>query len=160
MQDVSLRARVIDRARLPTKLARSLGRMLPSAFVSGRRRSEVRVFRGSIAWPEVPPVYASYLALRPCPQDSEPVWFACPSPYDSFIRYILPVWCLASCYPKAIATAIGDSVLRTGLALRHVTPGRVLQSTRKLLQGNLTKESSCMISGAGERLQGYRGLTC
>src|SRR5215472_1436523 len=30
------------------------------------------------------------MALRPCPHDSEPAWLAVPSPYDSFIRDILP----------------------------------------------------------------------
>jgi len=71
----------------------SLDRMLPSALCQGVSVLKLGVFRGSIAWPIVAPVYASYLALRPCPQDSEPVWLARPSPYDSFIRYILPVPC-------------------------------------------------------------------
>ena len=93
MQDVSLRARVTDRAGLPLKLAMTLHRMLPSALCQGVGVLKLGVFRGSITWPIVPPVYASYLALRPCPQDSEPVWLARPSPYDSFIRYILPVPC-------------------------------------------------------------------
>jgi hypothetical protein len=35
-----------------------------------------------------------YLALRPDPHESEPVWFVTPSPYDSFIRCISPVRCL------------------------------------------------------------------
>lgn len=91
----------------------SLDRMLPSALCQGVGVLKLGVFRGSIAWPIVAPVYASYVALRPYPQDSEPVWLAGPSPYDSFIRYILPV----PCSPKAA---------RTGLTLRHVTPGRVL----------------------------------
>lgn len=71
----------------------SLDRMLPSALCQGVGVLKLGVFRGSIAWPIVAPVYASYLALRPCPQDSEPAWLARPSPYDSFIRYILPVPC-------------------------------------------------------------------
>jgi len=68
----------------------ALGRMLPSALCQGVGVLKLGVFRGSITWPVVPPVYASYPALRPCPQDSEPAWLARPSPYDSFIRYILP----------------------------------------------------------------------
>jgi len=71
----------------------ALGRMLPSALCQGVGVLKFGVFRGSITWPIVPPVYASYPALRPCPQDSEPAWLARPSPYDSFIRYILPVRC-------------------------------------------------------------------
>src|SRR5580692_557954 len=62
----------------------------------------------SIAWPVGPPVYASYLALRPSPQDSEPVWLSRPSPYGSFICSTLPVPCM-----------------RTGLTLRHVIPSGV-----------------------------------
>src|SRR5208282_4998139 len=76
--------------RTPAKLAMTLSRMLPSALCQGVGVLKLGVFRGSIAWPVVPPVYASYLALRPCPQDSEPAWLARPSPYDSFIRCILP----------------------------------------------------------------------
>jgi len=76
--------------RTPAKLAMALGRMLPSALCQGVGVLKFGVFRGSITWPVVPPVYASYPALRPCPQDSEPAWLARPSPYDSFIRYILP----------------------------------------------------------------------
>ncbi len=64
--------------------------MLPSALCQGVGVLKLGVFRGSITWPIVPPVYASYPALRPCPQDSEPARLARPSPYDSFIRYILP----------------------------------------------------------------------
>jgi hypothetical protein len=74
--------------RTPTKLAMALGRMLPSALCQGVGVLKLGVFRGSITWPVVPPVYASYPALRPCPQDSEPARLARPSPYDSFIRYI------------------------------------------------------------------------
>ena len=58
--------------RTPTKLAMALGRMLPSALCQGVGVLKFGVFRGSITWPVVPPVYASYPALRPCPQDSEP----------------------------------------------------------------------------------------
>ena len=64
--------------------------MLPSALCQGVGVLKFGVFRGSIAWPVVPPVYASYLTLRPCPQDSVPAWLARPSPYGSFIRYIMP----------------------------------------------------------------------
>jgi hypothetical protein len=79
--------------RTPTKLAMALGRMLPSALCRGVGVLKFGVSRGSITWPVVPPVYASYPALRPCAQDSEPAWLAKPSPYDSFIRYILPDRC-------------------------------------------------------------------
>jgi hypothetical protein len=75
----------------------SLNRILPSALCQGVGVLKLGVFRGSIAWPIVAPVNASYMALRPCPQDSESAWLARPSPYDSFIRYILPV----PCSPKA-----------------------------------------------------------
>ena len=105
--------------------------MLPSALCQGVGVLKLGVFRGSITWPGVPPVCASYLALRPCPQDSEPVWFAIPSPYDSFIRYILPAVLVrsASWSPKAVETAIGSTVLTHRLlALRHVTPKRELHS--------------------------------
>ena len=74
--------------RTPAKLAMALDRMLPSALCQGVGVLKLGVFRGSITWPVVPPVNASYPALRPCPHDSEPVWLARPSPYDSFIRYI------------------------------------------------------------------------
>src|SRR5208282_1833135 len=74
--------------RTPAELAMSLSRLLPSALCQGVGVLKLGVFRGSIAWPIVAPVYASYMALRPCPQDSEPAWLARPSPYDSFIRYI------------------------------------------------------------------------
>ena len=70
----------------------ALGRMLPSALCQGVSVLKLGVFRGSITWPVVPPVNASYPDLRPCPHDSEPVWLARPSPYDSFIRYISPVF--------------------------------------------------------------------
>ena len=75
------------------KLAFTFHRMLPSALCQSVGVLKLGVFRGSSAWPVVPPVNASYPALRPCPHDSEPVWLARPSPYDSFIRYILPAWC-------------------------------------------------------------------
>jgi hypothetical protein len=80
-------------AQHPAQLAMALSRMLPSALCQSVGVLKFGVFRGSITWPVVPPVNASYLASRPCPHDSEPVWFATPSPYDSFIRYILPARC-------------------------------------------------------------------
>jgi len=130
------------------KLACTLHRMLPSASCQGVGVLKLGVFRGSITWPIVPPVNASYTALRPCPHDSEPVWLAGPSPYDSFIRYILPACPVrsASRSLKVLATALKEHgayapdvgaatrCLRTGcwrcdtvlthrvLALRHVTP--------------------------------------
>ena len=92
------------------KLALTLHRMLPSASCQGVGVLKFGVFRGSITWPIVPPVYASYLTLRPCPQDSEPVWLARPSPYDSFIRYILPACTVqsASRSLKVVATALKE----------------------------------------------------
>ena len=116
----------------------ALGRMLPSALCQGVGVLKLGVFRGSIAWPVVPPVYASYLTLRPCPQDSEPVWLARPSPYDSFIRYILPVRygrlvsLKVSCYCPQRARC-----LRTGLTLRHVIPKWELQSYPKFTIDNV-----------------------
>ena len=94
--------------RTPAQLAIALDRMLPSALCQGVGVLKLGVFRGSIAWPVVPPVYASYLTLRPCPQDSEPVWLARPSPYDSFIRYILPVRCGRLVSLKSVATALKE----------------------------------------------------
>ena len=126
--------------RTPAQLAMALDRILPSALCQGVGVLKLGVFRGSIAWPVVPPVYASYLALRPCPQDSEPVWLARPSPYDSFIRYILPVRCgrhvslEVSCYCPQRARC-----LRTGLTLRHSTPSGVLTSNLRLLYSNLNR---------------------
>ena len=42
-------------------------------------------------WPARTPVNASAMTLLPSPHDSGPVWFAKPSPYDSFIHYTFPV---------------------------------------------------------------------
>src|SRR6266852_3268615 len=61
--------------------------MIAFRFPSGRRHPGVRVFRGSISWPVLSPVNASTPLLRVMPHDSGPVWFATPSPYDSFIHY-------------------------------------------------------------------------
>jgi hypothetical protein len=72
--------------------------------------------------------YASYPALRPCPQDSELAWLARPSPYDSFIRYISPVGLQHRGLPCALVLPSVVRCLRTGLTLRHVTPEWVLQS--------------------------------
>jgi hypothetical protein len=110
------------------KLAFTLHRLLPSASCQGVGVLKFGVFRGSITWPVVPPVNASYPALRPCPHDSEPVWLARPSPYDSFIRYILPACPVrsASCSLKVVATASKNTVLtHRMLALRHVIPNWV-----------------------------------
>ncbi len=91
------------------QLAMALPRMLPSALCQSVGVLKFGVFRGSSPWPIVPPVNASHLTLRSNPHDSEPVWFAGPSPYGSYIHYILPARCL-----------------RIGLALRHITPEWVL----------------------------------
>ena len=45
-------------------------------------------FRGSVARPARTPVNASPAALRPMVHDSEPVWVATPSPYDTCIHNI------------------------------------------------------------------------
>jgi len=110
------------------KLAVTLHRMLPSASCQGVGVLKLGVFRGSITWPIVPPVNASYPASRPCPHDSEPVWLAGPSPYDSFIRYILPACTVqsASRSTKAIATALtehGAYAPEVGAATRHPQRG-------------------------------------
>ena len=107
--------------RTPAKLAMALGRMLPSALCQGVGVLKLGVFRGSITWPVVPPVYASYPALRPCPQDSEPVWLARPSPYDSFIRYILPD-SMPTTLPVPPVWRCKHAAYGIGLTLRHVTP--------------------------------------
>ncbi len=115
------------------KLAFTLHRMLPSASCQGVGVLKFGVFRGSITWPVVPPVNASYPALRPCPHDSEPVWLAGPSPYDSFIRYILPACPVrsASRSSKVMLLPSKNTVLTHRLlALRHVIPNGVLISRR------------------------------
>ena len=106
----------------------ALRRMLPSALCQGVGVLKLGVFRGSITWPVVPPVYASYLTLRSCPQDSEPVWLARPSPYGSFIHYILPVWCGLHSAPRRWLLLPPKNTVLTHrlLALRHVIPNRVL----------------------------------
>jgi len=98
---------------------------LPSALCQGVGVLKLGVFRGSITWPVVPPVYASYPALRPCPQDSEPAWLARPSPYDSFIRCILP-----DSMPTALPTP--PVVVVQARCLRH----RVDATTRHPQIGN------------------------
>jgi hypothetical protein len=92
--------------------------------VSMRRRPGVWVFRGSSSWPIVPPVYASTPPSRATPQDSEPVWFATPSPYDSFIRYILPASMLSgfTSFPPVRAWLYNTRCLRHRL-LTHVAVG-------------------------------------
>jgi hypothetical protein len=94
---------------------------LPSALCQGVGVLKLGVFRGSIAWPAVPPVYASYPALRLCPQDSEPVWLARPSPYDSFIRYTLPD-SMPTAQPVPPVWWCKHAAYGIGLTLRHVTP--------------------------------------
>jgi len=104
--------------------------MLPSALCQGVGVLKFGVFRGSFSWPIIPPVNASYLTLRPCPHDSEPVWLARPSLYDSFIRYILPAFPGASASGSRCQLGAANSEFGAAhqkLALRHATPGRVLQ---------------------------------
>jgi len=107
------------------KLALTLHRMLPSASCQGVGVLKFGVFRGSITWPTVPPVYASYLTLRSCPQDSEPVWLAGPSPYGSFIRFISTAYAVrsTSCSSKLVGTALKRTrCLRTGCWRCDTTP--------------------------------------
>jgi len=89
-------------------LALPFHRMLPSASCQRVGVLKFGVFRGSITWPVVPPVYASYLTLRSCPQDSEPVWLARPSPYGSFIRYIMLAGCGLHPVPRRRTTALEE----------------------------------------------------
>jgi len=98
------------------KLALTLHRMLPSALCQGVGVLKFGVFRGSITRPIVPPVNASYPASRPCPHDSEPAWLARPSPYDSFIRYILPAYPVrsASCPRRQLVLPAKNTLLRIG----------------------------------------------
>jgi hypothetical protein len=97
--------------------------------VSMRRHPEVWVFRGSSSWPIVPPVYASPPPSRATPQDSEPVWFATPSPYDSFIRYILPASMLSgfASFPPVQAWLYKTRCLRHRLLTHDTSP---LKGTR------------------------------
>jgi hypothetical protein len=89
-----LKARDNQKSFLPRAGAFALCESAPRdvAFrtVSERRRPEVQGISRLNSWPIIPPVNASYLALRPCPHDSELVWLAGPSPYGSCIRHILP----------------------------------------------------------------------
>jgi hypothetical protein len=62
LQDVSPRARVTDRAGLRP----SLQWRWAGCCRQGVGILKPGVFRGSITWPVVPPVSASYPALRPC----------------------------------------------------------------------------------------------
>ncbi len=112
--------------RTPAQLAMALDWMLPSALCQGVGVLKLGVFRGSIAWPAVPPVYASYPALRLCPQDSEPVWLARPSPYDSFIRYTLPD-SMPTARPAPPVWWCKHAAYGIGLTLRHVIPSWELQ---------------------------------
>jgi hypothetical protein len=124
------------------KLALTLHRMLPSASCQGVGVLKLGVFRGSITWPIVPPVNASYPASRPCPHDSEPVWLARPSPYDSFIRYILPACPVrsASRSLKVMLLPSKNTVLtHRMLALRHSTPSRVVWSAKRFTAVNVQK---------------------
>ena len=90
VRDVSLRARVVDRARLrDCSRCRCPGCGLPHR-VNASASWSLGYFAADSPWPVVSPVNASSMALRPCPHDSEPAWLAVPSPYDSFIRDILP----------------------------------------------------------------------
>src|SRR5713226_6596174 len=83
--------------RTPSHLAWTMRRMLPSAWHHGVGVPESRMFRGSMPWPAISPVNASIPTLRLATHDSGPVWFATPSPYDSFIRFISPFFPGAQC---------------------------------------------------------------
>src|SRR5208337_2617621 len=134
--------------RTPAKLAMPLDRMLPSAMCQGVGVLKLGVFRGSITWPVVFPVYASYPALRPCPQDSEPAWLARPSPYDSFIRYILP-----DSMPTALPTP--PVVVVQARCLRH----RVDATTRHPRLGSwLASCGSLLVTTENKAVAGGREL--
>jgi hypothetical protein len=75
--------------RMPLELAKTLLIYVDFRIVSRRQRPPVRSVSRLNPLAIVPPVYALYLTLRSCLQDSEPVWLAGPSPYGSCIRYIL-----------------------------------------------------------------------
>src|SRR5260370_33631731 len=92
VRDVSLRAQGLRPRGTPLHLALTMRRMLPSAWHHGVGVPESRMFRGSMPWPAISPVNASIPTLRLATHDSGPVWFATPSPYDSFIRFISPVF--------------------------------------------------------------------
>src|SRR5208282_5877474 len=136
--------------RTPAKLAMPLDRMLPSALCQGVGVLKLGVLRGSITWPVVFPVYASYPALRPCPQDSEPAWLARPSPYDSFIRYILPD-SMPTALPAPPVWWCKHAAYGIGLTLRHDTPKRELRkrpdSTRCLRRLTCATSTDLVICG-------------
>ena len=110
-----------DGGGVAVRIAKALRRMLPSASCQGVGVLKLGVFRGSITWPVIPPVYASYLAWRPCPKDSEPLWLVAPSSYSSFIRYTLPVWCGLHRTPRRSLLLPSKNTVLTHrlLALRH-----------------------------------------
>ncbi len=91
-------------------------------IVSRRRRPEVRGISRLNPLARSSSCLASYLALRPCLQDSEPVWLPGPSPCDSFIRYILPAWCgLHRVLQLGLLLPSKSAVLCTGrIGTRHV----------------------------------------
>ena len=63
-------------------------------------------FRSSIPSLQIPLSNASSAASRPPSHGSGPGWLATPSPYDSFIRYSMPV------YPGAIQTQVSAPRMR------------------------------------------------
>jgi hypothetical protein len=99
--------------RTPTQLAMALGRMLPS----GRRHPEA----GGISRLNNLARSSSCLrfvsGLTPVPQNSEPASLARPSPYDSFIRYVLPVRCYSIVPLCPLVLPAEVRCLRTGLTL-------------------------------------------
>jgi hypothetical protein len=131
VRDVSLRARFADRARLPDgSRYRRPGCGLPHR-VNASASWSLGYFAAPSPWPVVPPVNASYLALRPSPHDSEPGWFVTPSPYDSCIRYIPP-----DSVPSAPGWRYDTSprfgcCLKTKVAIREL-PGNVETSNFSL----------------------------
>ena len=89
--------RVSDRAE-PTSVSRyrRFQFCLPLISTASAPRSSHR-FRGGVSisrlngWPVRTPVNASPAPLRAPMHDSEPVWIATPSPYETFIHNTLPV---------------------------------------------------------------------
>lgn len=87
---VSTHARVYDSAESKCNSQITLHSMLPSRSENtvGTRKKEISELNG---WPVLSSVNASAMTLLSPPHDSRSVWFARPSPYDSYIRYPKPI---------------------------------------------------------------------
>jgi len=101
--------RVLDRARLESvSRYRHFQFCLPLISTASAPRSRHR-FRDGVSisrlngWPARPPVNASPSSLRTKAHDSEPVWIATPSLYETFIHNTLPAFTGAIRNPKQTA---------------------------------------------------------